>query len=334
MVTVHVFGGGGYELIVIAATDDLAAFAVDQLAHCVSLLSCCKRLVIMRRPPTRKFGETLESTGGSGGETRVHLCGQLTVRLRGTRIEEDLPGRQGRVLFAYLAVHRMRTIPRAELPDILWPDAAPAAAEAGLAALLTKLRRGLGDSALVGKQELRLVLPANAWVDLEAARDGLHRAESALAMKDWARAWGPARVAAHIAVRGFMPGYTSPWVEAVRREVHDCLVRAQECVAGSALGLGGAEIATAERAARRLIEIAPLRETGYRLLMRTLVARDDVGEALLVYERLRTALREELGASPSALTQALHRQILTGSKLTASADPSRTREQGGRGEST
>jgi hypothetical protein len=39
---------------------------------------------------------------------------------------------------------------------------------------------------------------------------------------------------------------------------------------------------------------------------------DNVGEALLVDERLRGVMRDELGASPSAATQALHRRLLQG----------------------
>jgi DNA-binding SARP family transcriptional activator len=262
----------------------------------------------MRAMARRNIGESLVGNG----ETRIHLCGHFTARIRGERVEQALPGRQGRVLFAYLAANRMRPAPRAELLRMLWPDDAPAAAESALAALLAKLRRAVGAATLAGKQELQLLLPADAWVDLEAASDGVHRAESAVAAGDWARAWGPARVAMHIAARGFMPGYDMPWIEVVRRRVDELLVRAHECVARSGLGLGGAEIATAERAARRLAELAPLRESGYRLLMQSLAAAGNPGEALLVYERLRGLLRDELGASPDAATQALHRQLLRG----------------------
>jgi DNA-binding SARP family transcriptional activator len=55
---------------------------------------------------------------------------------------------------------------------------------------------------------------------------------------------------------------------------------------------------------------APYRESGHRLLMETLAARGNTAEALLVYEELRRRLRDELGAAPSAQTQALHRQLL------------------------
>ena len=44
--------------------------------------------------------------------------------------------------------------------------------------------------------------------------------------------------------------------------------------------------------------------------MRALERKGEDAEALLVYEQLRTVLRDELGATPSALSQALHRRLL------------------------
>lgn len=252
------------------------------------------------------LGETLVS----GGETRIHLSGRMTVRIAGRRVEDALPGRQGRLLFAFLVAHRLRPTPRGELLDVLWPDGVPVAADSALNALLTKVRQVTGAASIAGKHEIQLVLPAQAWVDFEAAKEGLHRAESAVALHDWARAWGPARVALHIAARDFLPGHQVPWIAAIRQQLADMLLRSHECLAASSLGLGGPELAAAERSARRLIELAPCRESGYRFLMHALAARDNVGEALLVYERLRQVLRDELGVSPGAVTQALQRRLL------------------------
>ena len=61
---------------------------------------------------------------------------------------------------------------------------------------------------------------------------------------------------------------------------------------------------------RKLIELAPYRESGYRLLMESLAARGEVAEALRVYDRLRILLHDELGIAPSAESQALHRRLL------------------------
>jgi SARP family transcriptional regulator, regulator of embCAB operon len=236
--------------------------------------------------------------------TRIQLCGRLVARLDGRRVEDDLPGRQGRLAFAFLALHRHRPVPRDELEAALWTDAG---ASDRLSPLLSKLRPLVP---LEGRGDVRLALPDDAWVDVEAAAAGLHRAESAVAQGDVHAAWGPARVAQHVAARQFLPGEDTPWIEEQRRRLEEILVRALELVGNACVGIGGGELATAERAARHLIDLAPYRESGHRLLMETLAARGNTAEALLAYDGLRVKLRDELGASPSPATQELHRRLL------------------------
>ena len=242
--------------------------------------------------------------------TRIQVCGRLVVVWQGERVEQRLPARQGRRLFAYLVVNRQRPRSRAALIDAVWPVEPPGTPDSALNALLSKLRGVLGREAITGRDEPRLVLPADSYVDLEAAGEQLHEAESATSMGDWHRAWAPARAALHTAERGFLEGYDAPWIDEVRRSLEETRVRALECVAEAGMGLGGPELAATERAGRALIEVSPFRESGYMHLMRALVARDETAEALLVYDRLRTSLRDELGVSPSARMQELHAQLL------------------------
>jgi tetratricopeptide (TPR) repeat protein len=65
-----------------------------------------------------------------------------------------------------------------------------------------------------------------------------------------------------------------------------------------------------ERAARHLIDAEPYRESGYSLLMEALALQGNVAEGLLVFDRLRTLLRDELGTMPSAETIAVHERLL------------------------
>jgi SARP family transcriptional regulator, regulator of embCAB operon len=88
------------------------------------------------------------------------------------------------------------------------------------------------------------------------------------------------------------------------------LIRALESYAKTCLELGGTELPGAERAARQLVEEAPLRESGHLLLMRTLAASGNVAEALIAYERLRILLREELGVDPSDAVQEEYVRLL------------------------
>lgn len=240
-------------------------------------------------------------------ETRIQICGRVVAEVAGRRVESELPGRQGRLLFVYLVLNRLRTASRDELAVAIWPESAPANVDSALSALLSKLRRLVE---LEGRSAIRAVLPDGAWVDLEAAREGLHRAESAVARGAWHDAWGPARVAQHVSARGFLPGESAPWAVEARRELEGVHLRALELAAAACLHIGGSELDTAERAARQLVARAPFRESGHRLLMEVLDARANRAEALRVYEELRRLLRDELGTAPSPATQQLHRELL------------------------
>ncbi|MCZ7588572.1 MAG: hypothetical protein M5U27_06875 [Gaiella sp.] len=244
-----------------------------------------------------------------GGGTRIQLCGRLVVRIAGSRVETALPGRQGRLAFAFLTLARHRVVTRSMLADALWPDEKPGLLDTALNAMLSKLRKAIHPATLEGRSELRLQLP-DAWVDVEAALEAIHRAEAAVARGAWQDAWGPSRVALHIARRGFSPCEAAPWVEEQRLTLAEIEHRALECIAESSLSLGRAEHDSALRSGRDLIRLAPFRESGYRLMMRALAAEGNVAEALRVYEGLRVRLREELGAPPSTETLLLHRSLL------------------------
>jgi len=115
------------------------------------------------------------------GPLRIELCGRFVVRDGGRRLDAELPGRQGRVLLAYLVLERHRPVSRDELVEAVWPEGAPAASDAALSALLSKLRRALGPDRLGSGTPVALRLPADVWIDVEAAAEALHRAESAVA---------------------------------------------------------------------------------------------------------------------------------------------------------
>jgi DNA-binding SARP family transcriptional activator len=239
---------------------------------------------------------------------RIQLCGPTVIEHNGRRLDGLIPARQGRQLFAYLVLHRHRLTSHAELAGVLWPDEPPAASANAVNALLSKLRRALGPDVLAGRATLQLHLPP-AWVDIEAAADAVHRAESAVALGDWVRAWGPAQVALFLAERDFLPGNEAPWIEEQRRRLAVVHLAALEAYATSGLGIGGTELAAAVRAGRELTRLAPLRESGHRLLMRALARQGNVAEALGAYSRLCAVLRDELGVSPSTESRALRNTL-------------------------
>jgi pentatricopeptide repeat protein len=284
MVGPHVPPDLVHDLVVRVRARDVTTLAGDLLCHLTSLL----------RTAGWKY------VGAGLARTKVQLCGKLALELDGERAEARLPGRQGRLLFAFLVANRNRTLTRDELLEALWPDGR----DGGLAPLLSKLRR------VVPLDGLRITLPHDAWVDIEAAADAVHRAESALAQQAFHRAWGPAQVAMFVAGRPFLPGEEAPWIDEIRRPLAELHLRALEAYAHAGLGIGGTELAAAVRAGRRLTRREPYRESGYRLLMEALAREGNTAEALRVYDELRTRLRTDLGVAPSAQTQELHKQLL------------------------
>jgi DNA-binding SARP family transcriptional activator len=242
--------------------------------------------------------------------TRIQLCGRLAVELQGRDLTPKLPGGQARVLFTYLTVSRALPSGREELVEALWPYRAPAGADTALSALLSRLRTAVGARVLTGRSEIHLQLPADAWIDLEAAEEAIHRAEAAVAQEDWERGWGPSLVAMFTARRGFLAREDLPWAQEHRQRLEEIHVCALECYAAVALGVGGSELAPGERTARELVELAPYRERGHALLMEILTARGNSAEALRVYERLRQRLRDDLGATPAPELRELQERLL------------------------
>ena len=264
--------------------------------------------------PWRQVGRPVASATnveGSGSSWAVRLCGPLSVRAGGRDVSAQIPGRQGRLLLAYLVLNRERTCPRAELLDVLWPEAPPAAPDTALSALLSKLRKALGGDALRGRSELRLEPGAPVWVDVEAAAAGARRAEACAQDGDWAgRGRGGAgrarrRARATCCPTSTAPGCTSS-APSSRRS------RSARSRSAAAAALRAAELGTAVEAARAAIALAPFRESAHRLLMEAHEAAGNPAEALRAFEDLRGLLREELGTNPGPDAMAVHERVLLG----------------------
>ena len=160
------------------------------------------------------------------------------------------------------------------------------------------------------------------------------RAQRTLDRGDVRSAWALAQVPLNIASRGLLPGTQATWLEPRRRELEDVRLQALEVIGRAGLAMGGTQLASAERAARSLIEAEPYRESGYALLMEALALQGNVAEGLRVFDRLRTLLRDELGTMPSAETIAVHERLRParapagrGDRPAAASSAGRTRSQ-------
>ena len=252
---------------------------------------------------------------------RISLTERLVVEANGASLDEQrFPGRQGRMVFTYLAAQNGRPVPRDELAEFLWGDELPPTWEKAIRVLMTKLRALLEECGIDGSTALtsafgcyKLTLPAGAWIDVDAAVEAVARAEAALAAGDLSEARSQGAAAAALARRSFLPGEDGLWVEGKRRDLREVLVRSLECLRDASLATG--DVAEAIRHADEVTELEPFRESGYRRLMEAHIAAGNPAEALRVYERCRRFLADELGAYPSAESEAVYLEILRSSPV-------------------
>ena len=245
---------------------------------------------------------------------RLYLTGRVTAeRDRHVVDEKRLPGRQGPIALVYLALERARPVPIDELADAVWGESLPRAWETALSAIVSKLRSALGDfgvAVTTVSGRYQLALPAEAWVDIEAARQALDEAEGRVRAGRFRDAWGPGNVAASIANRPLLPGIDIEWAARARQNLQSVRVRALACLASAALS--NSEWPLAAQFARTQVELEPFRESGWQQLMRALAGAGNRAEALRAYAQCRALLQKELGVAPSRETEGLLAELRKG----------------------
>lgn len=250
---------------------------------------------------------------------RLYLCGRLAIEDGQTVIaERDFPARQGRLVWAYLALHRKRPVGREDLAVALWGDDIPDRWDSTINGVVSRLRamlraRAIPPDALrldgdVGRY--RLHLAPDAIVDWERARAASHAADTLMRARDYGAALAEARVALEIAARSFLVGESAPWIEGQRRAMAAMQIHALETTVEAELGRGQPDIA--EREARELLRFDPLWEGGYRLLMRALAASGNRAQVHRVMADCRQTLAAQAGMAPSPETEALQRALTGG----------------------
>jgi YVTN family beta-propeller protein len=259
---------------------------------------------------------------------KVFLVGRVGIEADGVVFEQErFPGRQGRLLFAYLAAEQGRAVPRDELAEALWGDDLPATWEKALTVLISKLRALLTDCGVDGGTSItsafgcyRLDLPAGSRIDVLVACSALEEAEEALAEGDVESAKSSAALAESILRKPFVPGEDGAWVDEKRRELADVRGRSLTVLAEACLRSDRA--AEAVQWAEQAIALMPFRETAHRRLMEAHIAAGNRAEALQVYERCRHLLAEELGTYPSPETETIYRELLEAPRLPVRAQES------------
>src|SRR5580692_9817389 len=193
--------------------------------------------------------------------------------LGGQQISDDRDGgvqvRSSRALalVAYLAVHAAVPHARQRIAGLLWPESGDAQALTNLRRELHHLRQALGDdgSLLVTARDLCWVDAPTCHVDVRVFDTERAAALAAAAAGDDHAAIGHA-VSAIAQYRGdLLPGAYDDWLAEARARLERQCVELCDLVSGA--GARAGDLAGAVAAARRRIELQPLEEVGYRVLM-------------------------------------------------------------------
>lgn len=243
------------------------------------------------------------------GELRIQLVGPFTVVRAGRVLSgEQVGSRKARTLLAVLALARGRFVPADAVVAAVWPESPPRRPAQGVATLVSRIRGTLGADAVLGGRACYR-LGDGTGVDLHEATRRLVEAEAALAGEP-ATALTAAREA--VAVLAAAPLLTDEpdagWVRAARADQAEAVRRSRRVLAAAALRVG--EAAVARDAAAAGCADDPFDEEACRALMRAYDALGEPARALTAYDRLRTALADELGVDPAPATQGLQIAIL------------------------
>jgi DNA-binding SARP family transcriptional activator len=248
-------------------------------------------------------------------DTRVYLCGRVTVERQGRMLTDAaLGGRQGRTLFAFLGTRRTQPVSKAQLIEAVWGTRTPPSVETALNALVSKLRAALrrlgvprphGVASELGAYQFAV---PSAWIDIEDARTAIDRAEGALRSQALPAAWASANVAAAITERSFLPDEDRAWVRYQRAQVQRVWRRALLVLSAVSVHKGEHELGIQHAA--DVLAAEPFDELACQALMRAHAAAGNRAEALRVYANCRKLFRDELGAEPSPQTSAVFLSIL------------------------
>ena len=234
----------------------------------------------------------------------IALIGPTRVSCRGTTlVARHLGGSKPRQVLEILAVELGRPVSKDALAERLWEDTPPRSYIATIESYVCGLRRRLAD---LSSEEGVLVTSTGGYLlDGNQVRVDLVEARRALAERDGAQL----RRAVELPLDDLLADDPcASWSNGVREQVLD--ERLQACLDAAHTANAQGDDALAEQFARAAVHGQAWSEPAVQELMAALAHSGKHAQALLEYQSLRTAMREELGVEPSPATQSLYMSIL------------------------
>jgi DNA-binding SARP family transcriptional activator len=263
----------------------------------------------MRPPRTRPHVIVAAATPArpatEASEAQVRLLGPVDLTVGGSVREVSGPRRQA--VLAVLALHRGDVIGTDQIIDIVWGDHPPITATNTLQSHVSHLRR------LFGTRVAILARAPGYALNLDGDATDVTVAERLIDLGTAAA--DPAERARHLQAavrlwrgRALMGLSGSSWLEEEAERLDQLLVHARHALARARLDLGqhAQTLGDLEALARE----HPLHEQTHGTLVLALYRCGRQGDALGAYQRLRTALRDDLGIEPSQPLRDLEAAVL------------------------
>jgi len=248
---------------------------------------------------------------GHNKRVQVAMLGPLKVRDDRGSLRE-VSGTRLRALLMLLALRPGQVVAAGRLIDELWGERLPADGPNALQALVSRLRRALGEPEAVTSTA------AGYQLRLDADDIDVFRFERLAAAGRAALRGSPAE-AVGILARALELWRGAPLLEVAETEPgRSAVARLTELRLAVTEDHVDAQLRLGEPSPRLVAELegllaaSPTRETLAGQLMRALAATGRRGAALAVYEQTRQRLADELGTDPSTQLAALHASLLRG----------------------
>ncbi len=236
---------------------------------------------------------------------QIAMLGPFEVRTD-SGASADVPGARLRGLLAALALDPGRVVPKSALVDWIWGEQPPADATNALQRLVSRLRKVLPEGAVEGQTDgyrLKVGPDAVDAVRFERLVGQARGAADPRLLRDALALWRGAAMQ-DVGLQD------SEAFEAAVTRLEGLRLAALEDRFDAEIEVGKADGLVTELT--DLVAAHPLRERFVAALMRALAATGRDTEALLVYQRTREALVDELGVDPSPELSAVHVALLRG----------------------
>jgi DNA-binding SARP family transcriptional activator len=233
--------------------------------------------------------------------TRIFTLGKFEILIEDKPIDTTRLQKKPLLLLKALIALGGKGVREKTLSGLLWPDAEGDVAYTSFRTTLFRLRRFLGDAAILLHEGQVSLDARRVWLDTSAFRQltaqGRKEDASILAGR-----------AMELYGGDFLPGEEEHWVLSTRARLRDRFLRLIVSFGGELEKEGRWDEACASY--RAALDVDDLAEQLYQRLMICYGRLGDKTAAISAYTRLRSVLKARLDAEPSARTEAMYRQVM------------------------